>query len=199
MPAYLSENIFKPLKIREMWFYPPEEYFLRIPAVYLKPGTLVKTTQEWLMGPALVGPLYTFGKNKAYFAAGTGLHGTTYSFYRFAQMILNMGELEGIRVLSREAVKLMTTIQTGEGPEFKNYFTNNRWGYCVDIQAEEKMNALNDWYGGKGCYGWRGFWSTLWINDPIDDTVVMFMSQIPRAGLAWGYKVKNVASATVTK
>jgi CubicO group peptidase (beta-lactamase class C family) len=110
---------------------------------------------------------------------------------------LNMGELDGVRVLSRQAVKLMTTIQVAEGPEFRNYFTNNRWGYCVDIQADEKMNALNDWYGGKGSYSWRGFWSTLWINDPADETVVMFMSQIPRAGIPWGYRVKNAVSAAV--
>jgi CubicO group peptidase (beta-lactamase class C family) len=194
---YLEENLFSPLKMKDFWFYPPEDAFSRIPPVYLKPGTLVKATKEWPFGPGVMGPLYTFGKNKAYFAAGGGLHGTTYGFYRFAQMLLNGGQLDGVRVLSSQAVKLMTTIQVGDGPKFRNFITHNQWGYCVDIQPEEKMNALNDWYGGKGCYSWRGFWSTLWINDPADDTVVMFMAQIPRAGFPWGLKVKIAASAAV--
>lgn len=197
LDQYMEAHIFSPLKMKYFWFYPPEDVFSRIPAVHLKPGKLIKATKEWSMGPVALGSLYTFGKNKAYLAAGAGLHGPTYGFYRFAQMLLNMGELDGVRVLSRQAVKLMTTIQVAEGPEFQNYFTNNRWGYCVDIQADEKMNALNDWYGGKGSYSWRGFWSTLWINDPADETVVMFMSQIPRAGIPWGYRVKNAVSAAV--
>ncbi len=199
LDQYMEMNIFTPLKIKDFWFYPPENVFPRIPAIFLKPGTLVKATKEWSMGPVALGSLYTFGKNKAYFAAGGGLHGTTYGFYRFSQMLLNMGELDGVRILSRQAVKLMTTIQVPEGHEFRNYFTNNRWGYCVDIQKNEKMNALNDCYGGKGAYGWRGFWSTLWFNDPVDETVVMFMSQIPRAGLPWGYKVNNAVNAAIVE
>ncbi len=199
LDQYMELNIFTPLKMKDFWFYPPEDVFSRIPSVYLQPGTLVKATKEWTMGPVALGSLYTFGKNKAYFAAGAGLHGPTYGFYRFSQMLLNMGELDGVRILSRQAVKLMTTIQVGGGPEFQNYFTKNRWGYCVDIQENEKMNALNDWYGGEGAYGWRGFWSTLWINDPVDETVVMFMSQIPQAGLPWGYKVNNAVNAAIVE
>lgn len=194
---YLQAHIFGPLKMKDFRFYPPESDYSRIPSVYLKPGTLVKAEKEWAFGPGLMGPLYTYGKNKAYFAAGGGLHGTTYGFYRFAQMMLNKGELDGVRVLSTEAVKLMTTIQVGDGSEFKNFLTNNRWGYCVDIQQREKMSGLNDWYGGKGCYSWRGFWSTIWINDPTDGTVVLFMAQIPRAGFPCALKVKIAASAAV--
>jgi len=47
---YLEEHIFAPLGIKEMWFYPPEDKFSRIPAVYDKPGTLEKITKEWAVG-----------------------------------------------------------------------------------------------------------------------------------------------------
>ena len=51
---------------------------------------------------------YTFGKNKTYFSAAGGLHCTAYDYFRFAQMMLNKGELEGVRVVSSKAVELMT-------------------------------------------------------------------------------------------
>jgi len=59
------------------------------------------------------------------------------------------------------------------------------------------MSGLNDWYGGPGSYGWRGFWSTLFFNDPVDDTVVMVMAQTPRHGYSWGCKLNVAASAAV--
>jgi CubicO group peptidase (beta-lactamase class C family) len=194
---YLEDNIFNPIKMKEIWFYPPAEKFSRIPAVYNKPGTLEELTKEFPMGTGFIDPLYTFGKNKTYFSAGGGLHATTHDYYKFAQMMLNKGELDGVRILSRQAVELMTTIQVGDGPQYRNIFSGNRWGYCVDIQELKKMSALNDWYGGKGSYGWRGFWSTMYFNDPVNDTIVMTMAQIPRHGYAWGCKVDIAASAAV--
>jgi CubicO group peptidase (beta-lactamase class C family) len=193
--VYLQENIFKPLNMKEIWFYPPQEVFSRIPAVFAKPGTLEKVTKE----TGLVGPLYTFGKNKTYLSAGYGLHGTTYDYYKFAQMLLNKGELGGIRVLSKQAVEVMTTIQVGDGPQFLNLFSNNKWGYGVDIQQDANMRSLKDWYGGPGSYGWRGFYGTMFFNNPINDTVVMTMASIPRSAYPWGVKVNVAAGAAVVK
>jgi CubicO group peptidase (beta-lactamase class C family) len=197
LDIYLQENIFKPLKMDEIWFYPPEEEMSRIPAVFNNPGKLVKVTEEWEAGTGVIGPLYTFAKNKTYLSAGGGLHGTTYAYYRFAQMLLNKGELDGVRILSPQAVEVMTTVQVGEGKEFRNLFSNNKWGYAVDIQEDASMRPLKDWYGGPGSYGWRGFWSTMYFIDPIDDTVVMTMAQTPRHGYSWGCKANVAAGAAI--
>jgi CubicO group peptidase (beta-lactamase class C family) len=91
LDKYLAENMFGPLKMKEIWFYPPENTFSRIPAVYDKPGILEKVTSEWAAGTGLVGGQFTYGKNKVYFSPSGGLHGTTYDYYRFAQMMLNKG------------------------------------------------------------------------------------------------------------
>ena len=196
--TYLQENIFNPLKMKEIWFYPPQEVFSRIPAVFDKPGTLEKVTKESAAGTGLVGPLYTFGKYKTYFSAGGGLHGTTYDYYKFAQMLLNKGKMGGVRILSKQAVGVMTTIQVGDGPQFLNLFSNNKWGYGVDIQQDANMRPLKDWYGGPGSYGWRGFYSTMFFNNPVNDTVVMIMASTPRHGYTWGVKVNVAAGAAVT-
>jgi CubicO group peptidase (beta-lactamase class C family) len=112
-------------------------------------------------------------------------------------MMLNKGELDGVRILSRQAVELMTTVQVGDGPQYRNLFSKNQWGYGVDVQANAKMSALNDWYGGPGSYGWRGYFSTMYFNDPVDDTVVMTMAQTPRHGYSWGCKVNQAAGAAL--
>ena len=55
LDKYLAENMFGPLKMKEVWFYPPENTFSRIPAVYDKPGVLEKVTAEWAAGTGLIG------------------------------------------------------------------------------------------------------------------------------------------------
>lgn len=196
LDKYLAENLFGPLKMTEVWFYPPEKTFPRIPAVYDKPGVLEKVTAEWAAGTGLVGGLFTFGKNKVYFNPSGGLHGTTYDYYRFAQMMLNKGTLDGVRVLSRQAVEVMTTVQVGEG--MRTYInSNNKWGYGLDIQDDVNMRPLRDWYGGKGSYGWRGFFSTMWFVNPTNDTVVLAMTQTPRNAYPWGVKVNIAAGSAV--
>jgi CubicO group peptidase (beta-lactamase class C family) len=188
--------MFGPLKMKEVWFYPPESTFSRIPGVYDKPGILEKVTSEWAAGTGLVGGLFTYGKNKVYFNPSGGLHGTTYDYYRFTQMMLNKGTLDGVRVLSRQAVEIMTTVQVGEG--MRTYInSNNRWGYGLDIQDDVNMRPLRDWYGGKGSYGWRGFFSTMWFVNPVNDTVVITMTQTPRNAYPWGVKVNIAAGSAV--
>ena len=152
-------------------------------------------TAEFPAGTGLAGSLYTFGKNKVYFSAGGGLHGTTYDYYRFAQMMLNKGNLDGVRVLSRQAVDVMTTIQVREG--MRTVLSNNKWGYGLDIQEDANMRPLKDWYGGKGSYGWRGFFSTMWFVNPANKTVILTMAQTPRHGYPWGVKVNIAAGAAV--
>jgi hypothetical protein len=77
--------------------------------------------------------------------------------------------------LSTKAVELMT--QPIPGKHKKSFFTGNIWAYGVEVQMEDATSALGNWLGGKGSYGWRGIWSRLWNNDPIDDTVVILMTQ----------------------
>ncbi|TVR93260.1 MAG: class A beta-lactamase-related serine hydrolase [Spirochaetaceae bacterium] len=172
--TYLRQNIFEPLGMHETWFFPPEEHISRVPAVFWA-GTGEKQTEKHPLGLGMLGPDYTFSPYKTYFSGAAGLHGTTYDYYRFAQMLLNKGELDGERVLSRASVELMTSNQIGELTNWQ--LTGNKWGYQLDIQAD--MNAAPGslhYLGGPGAYSWQGFWSTKFVNNPITDTVILTMS-----------------------
>ncbi len=195
LDKYMEESIFKPLKMNETWFYPPESVFARIPEV-TQPGKADSPFVEKTLGILPENSLYTFGKNKTYLSAGGGLHGTTYDYFRFAQMMLNKGELDGVRVVSSEAVELMTQPTPDKFNE--SGLTGNLWGYGVDVQVTDAPSGPGYWLGGKGSYGWRGIWSTLWNNNPSNDTVTLIMTQVGDDGaFPYLYLVNTLASSAV--
>lgn len=197
LDKYLEENIFKPLKMNETWFYPPESVFSRIPDVTVT-GNSDTLFAEKTLGILPENPDYTFGRNKTYLSAGGGLHGTTHDYFRFAQMMLNKGELDGVRIIKEETVELMTqpTLDT-----FKvNSLTGNVWGYGLEVQVVDEPGSTGWWLGGKGSYGWRGIWSTLWNNNPTNDTVSLIMTQVGDDGVfPYLYLVNDLVGAAVVK
>ena len=191
--SYLRDNIFTPLGMNEIWFFPPENQWHRIAAVYWA-GRDEKQTEASPLGLGMLGPQYTFSHDKTLFGGAGGLHGTTADYFRFAQMLLNGGELDGVRVLSPASVRLMTTNQIGELTNWQ--LTQNKWGYMVDIQQGENAPAGSIHYlGGPGAYSWQGFFSTKFVNNPRLDTVIMTMST-PGFDGALPHNLRMVAAAT---
>lgn len=191
--TYLRENIFEPLGMHETWFFPPADQRDRIAAVYWA-GRDEKQVGTSPLGMGNLGPDYTFSEHQTYFSGAGGLHGTTADYFRFAQMLLNHGQLDGVRVLSPAAVRLMTTNQIGD---LRNWqLTQNRWGYQVDIQEGENAPAGSLHYlGGPGAYSWQGFFSTKFVNNPALDTVILTMST-PGFDGALPHNLRVVAAAT---
>lgn len=169
---YLDEKIFKPLKMTETMFYPSQAQLQRVVPAYIS-GTLEKMTTPQPWGLRTVLPTYTTDPNKKFFNPSGGLHATAVDYSRFAQMLLNKGKLDGVRVLSEEAVKIMSS------PVIPGLF-GNMWGYMVQIQKD--VNPFSDpsldYLGAKGAYGWLGFWGTKFVVNPEKDVVYMFMSSI---------------------
>ncbi len=191
--TYLQENIFTPLGMPEIWFFPPEDQWHRIAAVYWA-GRDEKQTEAGRLGLGNLGPQYTFSQDKTLFSGAGGLHGTTADYFRFAQMLLNGGELDGVRVLSRASVRLMTSNQIGDLCNWQ--LTQNKWGYMVDLQVGENAPAGSlHWLGGPGAYSWQGFFSTKFVNNPRLDTVIMTMST-PGFDGALPHNLRLVAAAT---
>jgi CubicO group peptidase (beta-lactamase class C family) len=197
LDQYVAKAIFKPLKMNESWWYPPESEFSRIPEVTVKNAADTPFTEKKL-GLLLEDQEYSFGKNKQYLSGGAGLHNTAYDYYRFAQMLLNKGELDGVRVISSKSVELMTRPTPDK---FKvSGLTGNEWGYAVDVQASDTPGGSGYWLGGKGSYGWRGIWSTVWNNNPTNDTVVIMETQVGDDGVfPYMYLINTITSAAVEK
>ena len=144
--TYQRRNVLDPLRMHETWFFTPEDQHHRIAAVY-QAGRDEKVTEAAPLGLGMLGPGAAFSPHHTYFSGAAGLHGTTADYFRFAQMLLNGGELDEVRVLSPMSVRLMTTNQIGDLQNWQ--LTQNKWGYMVDIQEGENAPSGSIHYLGR--------------------------------------------------
>ena len=98
---YLKKKIFEPLKMVDTDFYVPPEKLDRFAANYSRqPDKTIKVEDD--PGNS------TYSKPPTFFSGGGGLVSTAADYYRFCQMLLNRGELDGARILGRKTIELMT-------------------------------------------------------------------------------------------
>lgn len=186
LDVLMQESLYEPLGMVDSSFYPAEEDLDRIPSMWWGggPGTPEELYGTWWdrdfefggWGCCPLGLKGVLGEHKKWFSGAGGIYSTSLDFFRFAQMMLNGGTLDGTRVLSKNMVDRMTTNQIGD---LTNTFWDNRWGYMVDIQEDNVVKLPFDHQnGGPGAYGWMGAAGTRWYANPEEDTVVIFMSQL---------------------
>jgi CubicO group peptidase (beta-lactamase class C family) len=88
-------------------------------------------------------------------------------------MLLNGGELDGVRILSPQTVALMTTNQTG------TLFPANGEGFGLGFSILERLGADNSLYS-VGSFGWGGAYGSQYMVDPKQGIVLVFMlNQLP--------------------
>ncbi|MFC1693136.1 serine hydrolase domain-containing protein [Candidatus Latescibacterota bacterium] len=181
LDRFFHERIFNPLDMNDTYFYPPEDKLHRVAALYArneKGG--IDSQQERKIPSVLLGP-------RTYFAGGGGLVSTISDYARFAQMLLNGGELDGVRLLSRKTVELMTTNSLGELYILKDYNDTrathgDKYGLGLGIRTERgDIESI-------GTFGWGGAFHTLFWVDPKEDMVGIFMSQLQASGNLYQHK-----------
>jgi CubicO group peptidase (beta-lactamase class C family) len=114
-------------------------------------------------------------------SAGGGLLSTVPDYLRFAQMLLNEGQLDGVRVMKPETVKAMISRQTtaDQGlvywyqPDRYTTFKGYAWGYAIGVRVEG-THALP---GNVGDAGWAGFTNTWFFIDPKTQVTGVAMTQ----------------------
>jgi CubicO group peptidase (beta-lactamase class C family) len=185
LDAFFSERIFKPLGMEDTHFFIPESKRERIATVYerTKDGPIVRKSQE----PTVEGSLtystdYPYNGPRTYFSGGGGLVSTVSDYARFAQMMLNSGELDGVRLLSRKTVELMTTDQLAD--------MDVDYGFGLGFGVVRDESDLKE-VGSVGRYGWSGFFFTSFFIDPQEQMIGIFMCQLhPSGGLDLGEKIR---------
>ena len=172
---FLQQEIFEPLDMSDSHFYLPESKRDRLAVVYQpKQGGGIEAI------PAIDGMrsqgMYVDGPRISY-SGGAGLLSTAKDYARFLQMTLNGGELDGKRILSRKTIELMTTNHLGELP----FRSGQGFGLGFSIVTDLGERGT---LGSVGEYGWGGaYHSTYWV-DPLENLVVVYLTQIiPATGL----------------
>ncbi|MES9955955.1 MAG: serine hydrolase domain-containing protein [Sedimenticola sp.] len=181
---FVESRIFKPLKMDDSHFYIPEEKLGRLAAVWKSDwkGSLERVGNEALIdGDLALCPSDAYALSGKYLAGGANVLSTVPDYFRFAQMLLNKGELDGVRLLSRKTVELMTA--TNHIGDFDATFLHDhgwKFGLGFAIQKDRSHDVDS---GDIGVYEWAGIYSTRFSVDPRDEKITIFMSQTTPFGL----------------
>jgi len=162
LDRFLQSRIFTPLHMVDTGFYVPEE----------KLGRLVDS-------PMPERPrIWDVTKPAKLFSGGGGLVSTAPDYLRFCQMLLNDGELDGVRVLSPQAVKQMTTNALPPDIRIFGNEVGPLAGRGFGLGFAVRTDPVHSWTpGAVGSFSWAGLWGTQFWIDPAEKLVGLQMIQ----------------------
>ncbi len=173
---FIQHRIFEPLGMRDSGYMVPERDWERVATVYTRSddGQLVEAPEN----PALRRDDFKYRRHQA---GGHGLVSTAVDYARFAQMLLNGGELDGARIISpasanlmrRDALQPTGRVTVSSTSPFLNVDALG-FGMCGSVIKEP---ALHDSLGSAGTYSWGGAASTYFFVDPEENLVAVLMGQ----------------------
>jgi CubicO group peptidase (beta-lactamase class C family) len=189
---FLEEHIFKPLKMTDTAFQVTPANAGRLAALYVGDPATGKIFEPKTMFGF---PVQDYTQPPMMESGGGGLVSTTMDYARFCQMILNKGELDGVRILSPASVELMDTNMIPDNVLVKSNGTtgerfNEAVGFGLDFEVVKdprKAGSLE----GKNTMSWGGAAGTWFWIDPTDD--VVFVGMIQRLGDTGGDSLSNAA------
>jgi CubicO group peptidase (beta-lactamase class C family) len=169
LDQFFEERIFKPLGMKDTAFYVPEDKWPRL-------ATLYSPKREGGIQKSMAGAQESFKKKPALFLGGAGLCSTLDDYARFYQMLLNGGELDGVRLLGRKTVELMRSDHLGGLPHVGT--TLPEWAGFGLTFAVNPGPGRSPEVGSEGAYWWGGAAGTSFWIDPKERLFGIFLIQI---------------------
>ena len=166
---FLALRIFQPLGMKDTGFYVPEDKVHRFAANYGPDENGGITVIDKPTTSA-------FAKPTRFFAGGHGLVSTASDYIRFAQMLLNGGELEGTRLLGRKTVEFM---MTNHLPEELVVSPGAGFGLGFAVITDVVKTGI---LGSEGLSFWAGYANTYFWIDPQEKLITMVWAQFIPAG-----------------
>ena len=171
-PDFVRERIFEPLGMKDTGFSVPEAKLSRVATVYQG-------------GPQGLTPMPRdpdIAKMPGLPSGGGGLYSTAGDYLKFAQMVLNGGELNGVRLVAPSTVELMRTnhlsddVKNAEKYGIGYYHMQPGLGFGYDFAILEDPLKLGS-TAGKGSFLWDGIAGTWFWIDPTNDVVFVGIIQ----------------------
>jgi CubicO group peptidase (beta-lactamase class C family) len=172
--------------MKDTCFFLPPEKAARLASVYgLEGGKLVlkenSAKTDYIQGP------------RKCFSGGAGLLSTANDYGRLLQMLLNGGELDGVRLLGPKTVELMHQNHVGDKFRYEadgfglGFWVNGNLGYYGEL-------------GSEGAYGWGSAYYPQYLVDPKEKLVALFMTQLtPTGGLTLNQRFKVLTYQALIK
>jgi len=183
LDKFIAERITAPLGMKDTYFYLPSDKAGRLAVVYgIENGQLVVGDQ----GDFVTGP-------RKCFSGGAGLVSTATDYGRFLQMLLNGGELDGVRVLGPRTVELMHRNHVGE------LYNNGRQGFGLGFWVNDRPGRFGELWG-EDAYGWGSAYFPQYVVDPKERLVFLFMTQLrPATGSDLNQRMKVLTYQALVK
>ena len=165
LAEFVEKRIAGPLGMKDTCFFLPESKASRLaPAYGADEKGQIKVIEDTAKSP------YIYGPRKCY-SGGAGLVATAEDYARFLQMLLNGGELGGVRILSPKSVELMTADHAGQ------IYSGGKQGFGLGFWVIKNLGT-SGLPGSIGAFGWGGaYFTTYWV-DPAEKLVAVFMTQL---------------------
>ena len=167
LDEFFRLRIFEPLGMEDTGFHVPPEEVDRLTAVYGRMG-------ERLVPIDAPSPERGFAIRPDWFSGGGGLVSTAADYARFCQMLLNGGELDGVRVLNRETVSLIRNNQLSDELVPIPVAPDHGFGMGVAVDMGERV----------GSFRWSGVANTYFWIDPEEELFAFAWTQFQPFGRA---------------
>lgn len=165
LDAFLRTRLFTPLRMNDTFFGIPASHAPRLVALHEEREGQVFPMSEPKDGRGLDPNWST--KPVTYFAGGSGLSGTIADYARFLQVMLNGGELDGVRVLSRKTVEMMLTNQIGTlQPSYG-------LGFALETEQNDHRTPKS-----LGSFWWSGAFQTFYWVDPQEKLIALCYTNV---------------------
>lgn len=178
LPDYFREHIFAPLGMDDTFFHVPPDKASRIPQCFaFDPAKRMKLFDE-------AGADSLWAKGWSFNSGGGGLASTVADYHRFCRMLLNGGALDGVQIISPKTLELMTANHLPGGQDLtqmsKSLFSEAEMagigfglGFATTIDSAATLTPCST-----GDFYWGGMYSTAFFVDPVEDIIMIFMTQL---------------------
>lgn len=173
----IAERITRPLGMDDTHFQVPAEKVDRVPDCYAFDSAEMK--KLWDSGEKTA-----WSRKPNQLSGGGGLASTLGDYHRFCRMLLNEGELDGARIISAKTLELMTANHLPGGGDLTRHSTalfseaenagvGFGLGFATTIDPAATMIPCS-----RGDFYWGGMFSTAFLVDPLEDIIMIFMTQL---------------------
>jgi CubicO group peptidase (beta-lactamase class C family) len=185
LDTFIRERILEPLGMHDTVWHCPEDESERLAMMYV-PVNGDSFAVESMAASATQVPQLLSG--------GSGLMSTAYDYQRFTAMLLNGGELDGVRLVAPRTLELMTSNHLADGHDISQlsrglYSETGQsgigfgLGFSVMVDPVKSKSPLSE-----GTFAWGGGASTAFWVDPKEELTVSFFTQLLPS---WTYPIRR--------
>jgi CubicO group peptidase (beta-lactamase class C family) len=178
--AFMDERIFKPLGMTDTFFNVPKDKLDRV----AQPGPDPDSGK--------IPELTDVTQQRIFLGGGEGLLSTASDYMRFALMLANGGEGNGVRLLSRKTIELMTSDHLGpalsQGP---NFAPGPGYGFGLTV-AVRTAPGVSGYPGSVGEFNWGGYAGTAFWVDPKEKLAPIMLIQAPGQRLYYRFAFRGL-------